>query len=376
MRYKVGILSTHPVQYYTPWYRELAGRADLDLTVYYAHQATPQDQAAAGFGVAFEWDVPLLTGYPFRFLPNRSAWPCTGRYFGCDTPEIADVIRREEFDGFVVHGVRGDSTLLTAGGRVKRLVKSFTHRRFISRFDAYLVVGRRAREYYLAYGADPARMVFCPHFVDNAGFARAAADAQARRVELRRQWGLSEAAVVFVFAGKFIPLKRPSDFVRAVAAAAREVPGVAGLMVGDGPLRPEVQSVIRDLAAPVKHTGFLNQTMIPQAYAAGDALVLSSEAETWGLVVNEAMACGLPAVVSSRVGCAGDLVIDGETGFVYPCGELSALMACLVRLAADLQLRTRLAAAARKRVEGYSPRAAADGLCQAIAQLSARRRSR
>ena len=393
MTYRIGILSTHPIQYHTPWYRELTRRAEIDLTVYYAHRATSQDQASAGFGVAFEWDVPLLDGYRYRFLANRSPQPGTDSYYGCDTPEIADIIRREHFDGFVVHGwytrsywqairacwrtgtpimVRGDSTLLMAGGRIKKMVKWFTHRRFVSRFDAYLVVGRRAREYYLAYGADTARMQFCPHSVDNEWFARAAADARPRRAEIRRKWGLSEGAVVFVFAGKLIPKKRPWDFVRAVAAAARDVAGITGLMIGDGPLRREVEAEIMHSAAPVKQVGFLNQTQIPLAYVAGDVLVLTSDGtETWGLVVNEGMSCGLPAVVSDRVGCAADLVTDGETGFVYPCGDVSTLAAHMLRLAGDPKIRGRLAAAARKRVEGYSIRAAADGLCQAVARVSA-----
>jgi glycosyltransferase involved in cell wall biosynthesis len=397
MRYKIGILSTHPIQYYTPWYRELARRAEIDLTVYYAHRATPEDQAAAGFDVAFEWDVPLLDGYPYRFLTNRSLRPGTDHYGGCDTPEIAEIIRRERFDAFLVHGwytrsfwqamracwrmgtpimVRGDSTLLMASGRIKKLVKWFTHRPFVSRFDAYLVVGRRAREYYLAYGADPDRMEFCPHFVANDWFAAAAAEARLRRAELRRQWGLSEQEVVFLFAGKLIPKKRPLDFIRAVAAIAHERAGVTSLIVGDGPLRAEVETEIKAQAAPVKLIGFLNQRQIPLAYVAGDVLVLPSDGtETWGLVVNEAMACGLPAVVSDKVGCAADLVTDGETGFIYPCGDVPALAAHLQRLADDPKLRAGLAAAARKRINGYSIEGAADALCRALARLSADRRS-
>jgi glycosyltransferase involved in cell wall biosynthesis len=132
-----------------------------------------------------------------------------------------------------------------------------------------------------------------------------------------------------------------------------------------------VEAAIKDLAAPVKHIGFLNQTQIPLAYAVGDALILTSDGtETWGLVVNEAMTCGLPAVVSDKVGCAADLVTDEETGFVYPCGDVAALAAQMLRLAGDPTLRARLADAARRRVQSYSIQAAADGLCRAIASVS------
>jgi len=392
MTLKLGILSTHPIQYYSPLYRELAARPGIDLTVYYAHRATAANQAEAGFGVAFEWDIPLLDGYHYEFLPNISPKPSSGTYRGCDTPAIAEIIHRERFDAFLVHGwytrsywqamracwrtgtplmVRGDSTLLMQQGWVRRLAKWVSHRRFVPRFDAYLVVGQRAREYYLAYGADPERMVPCPHFVDNERFAQAAAAARFERVARRKEWGLPADATVVLFAGKFIPKKRPLDFVRAVAAAGSPI---VGLMVGDGPLRPEIEALIAATNAPVRLAGFLNQSQIPISYATADALVLLSDGtETWGLVVNEAMACGLPAVVSDRVGCAPDLVIPGETGYVYPVGNVPALTRCLRELAQPGRA-TQLGAAARTRITGYTVTAAADGVCRAAERLVTQRR--
>ena len=391
MALKLGILSTHPIQYYSPLYRELAGRPGIDLTVYYAHRATAANQADAGFGVAFEWDVPLLDGYRSEFLPNLSPQPSSGTYRGCDTPAITDVIARERFDAFLVHGwytksyrqamracwrtetplmVRGDSTLLMQQGWVRRLAKWVSHRRFVPWFDAYLVVGQRARDYYLAYGADPQRMEHSPHFVDNERFAEAAAAALPGRAERRREWGLPADATIVLFAGKFIPKKRPLDFVRAVAAAGSSV---AGLMVGDGPLRPKIEAMIAETNASVRLAGFLNQSQIPTAYATADALVLPSDGtETWGLVVNEAMACGLPAVVSDRVGCVPDLVIPGKTGYVYPVGDLPVLTSCLTTLAAPGR-SANLGEAARARIASYTVTAAADGVCRAAERLAARR---
>jgi glycosyltransferase involved in cell wall biosynthesis len=391
MTAKLGILSTHPIQYYTPLYQALATRSDLDVTVYYAHKPTPAQQAE-GFGAAFEWDLRLLDGYRSVFLENRARRPSLSGFRGCDTPGIWDVIRQEQFDAFLVHGwhaktywqaitacwrtgtpvmVRGDSTLTLTKCGWRKAVKQFTHRLFVPRFDAYLIVGQRAREYYRAYGADERKMVFSPHFVDNARFA--AASARVDRDALRRQWGLPTAGPVFLFAGKFIPKKRPADFVRAVAAAARSVPGVAGLMVGDGPLRADVETAVRAEAAPVRLVGFLNQTAIPAAYAAADVLVLPSDGgETWGLVVNEAMACGLPAVVSDLVGCGPDLVRPGESGEVYPCGDVAVLAGRLARLAGDPGAVARLGAAARSRVAAYSVEAAAAGAVAAVARVTSR----
>lgn len=392
MTYRVGILSTHPIQYYSPWYRGLAAHPELDLTVYYAHRSTAEDQASAGFGVKFEWDLPLLEGYPHEFLINRARRPSLSGFWGCHTPEILAILQRQRFDAFIVHGwynrsywqairgcwatrtpvmVRGDSTLNMARGGWRKLLKGITHRFFVPRFDAYLVVGQRAREYYLAFGASPERMTFVPHFVENDRFTRAADEARPRRGELRQRWGLPEDAIVYLFAAKFIPKKRPHDFVQGVLQASRLAPRVAGLMVGDGPLRPEVEQLVQQTKAPVRFTGFLNQTEIPAAYAVCDALVLPSDGEeTWGLVVNEAMACGLPCLVSDQVGCAPDLVLEESTGQVFPFMDVPALAERLARLGQHPELLQRMGSQAREHIQRYSVDNAVTGTFQAIARWS------
>lgn len=382
---RVGLLATHPVQYYVPWYRQLA--QVLDLEVFYCHRQTAEGQARAGFGVPFEWDVPLLDGYPHRFLPNRARKPDVSSFFGCNTPDVGRIIRHGAFDAFIVHGwairsfwqaiiacwrsgtpvlVRGDSQLPSARPGLVRLAKRPLYRFFIPRFDAYLVVGQRARDYYVHYGAEPRRMFFTPHAVDNDFFRDRAEALRKEREHLRAAWGIPAGATVFLFVGKLSHEKRPSDFVRAVGVASRDRPGIWGLVVGDGRLRPALESQVTEAACPVRFTGFLNQTEMPKAYAASDALVLPSSSETWGLVVNEAMASGLPAVVSDRVGCGPDLVLRGETGEVFACGAIVELASILARLAGDPPLLARLGGQAQRLVQRYSPVEAVKGTVAAV----------
>src|SRR5215211_6106940 len=99
---RVGVLATHPIQYYAPLYRALAARMDLD--VFFSHRQTASDQAAAGFGVAFDWDGPLLDGYRSRFLTNVARSPAVDRFWGCNTPEIGGLIETGNFNAFIVHG--------------------------------------------------------------------------------------------------------------------------------------------------------------------------------------------------------------------------------------------------------------------------------
>jgi glycosyltransferase involved in cell wall biosynthesis len=383
-RSRVGLLATHPIQYYVPWYRLLARQ--VDLTVFYCQRLTPREQAA-GFGGAFAWDVPLLDGYQHRFLVNRARHPNVSTFFGCDTPEIGPLIAQEKFDAFIVHGwasksfwqailacwrtrtpllVRGDSHLLTTRGRSRQALKYLLYRWFIPRFDGYLVVGERSRRYLRYYGARPERMFFVPHAVENERFAVHANTVRATRSQVRQAWNLPPDAVVYLYAGKCIAEKCPEDFLRAVAAAARLQPRVWGLVVGDGPLRTQMQATAEQQGWPLRFIGFLNQTEMPRAYQASDALVLPSVSETWGLVVNEAMASGLPAFVSDRVGCAPDLVLPEQTGHIFPCGNVDAL-ADLMRRYADTPARlVTLGEHARRHIQHYSLAHAVAGTLAAL----------
>lgn len=386
---RLGVLSTHPIQYFSPLWRELAARASVELTVFYAHRPTPEEQGH-GFGVPFAWDVDLLDGYRHEWLPNRSARPGANHFAGCDTPAIARVIAERRFDAFLVLGwnvrsfwqamvacwrtrtpllVRGDSQLLPMPP-LRAAAKRLLYPLFMRRFDACLSVGTRSEEYFRHYGART--VVRAPHFVDNAFFAARAAAAGARRAELRRRWGIPADAFVVLHAGKFIPIKRQLDLVHALARVERA--DVHGLFVGDGELRAACEREAGRLGARAHFAGFLNQGEMGAAYAAADALVLCSESETWGLVVNEAMASGLPAVVGSTVGCAPDLVLDGATGYVFPTGDVDALVARIRSLADDRAGAARMGAAAQRHVAEYSVEAAADGIVAAAAGAARSRR--
>src|ERR1044072_846261 len=102
MAYKLGILVSHPIQYYAPWFRYLAER--MDIQVFYAHKQDAKGQSDAGFGVEFDWDIPLLEGYPYRWLKNVAKQPSIRSFAGLDTPELFDLIRPGSFDAFLLFG--------------------------------------------------------------------------------------------------------------------------------------------------------------------------------------------------------------------------------------------------------------------------------
>jgi glycosyltransferase involved in cell wall biosynthesis len=217
-------------------------------------------------------------------------------------------------------------------------------------------------------------MFASPHHVDNERFRSTAIEFRSQRDELRKRWNVDKDAVLFLFAGKLVAKKRPLDFVRALAAMREAAPRAGGLIVGDGELRARVEQTIAELHAPITVAGFLNQTEIVSAYAASDVLVLPSDGrETWGLVVNEAMACGLTAIVSDEVGCGPDLVTPGATGSVYRCGDTAVLATCMTEMAKNSYLLMTLKESATERIKAYSASAAADGVIRAMETLKAAR---
>jgi glycosyltransferase involved in cell wall biosynthesis len=176
---------------------------------------------------------------------------------------------------------------------------------------------------------------------------------------------------VLVFAAKFIDKKHPLEllhsFARFVAGGGR----AHLLMVGSGELHPACQAFATEHKLPVTFTGFLNQSHIADAYLAADCLVLPSDAgETWGLVVNEAMACGRPAIVSSLVGCAADLIAPRETGDVFRYGDWGELTRILGDYARDRERLQAMGIRAQQRVASYSPEAAAHGVIAAARHVA------
>jgi glycosyltransferase involved in cell wall biosynthesis len=386
---RLAILSTHPIQYHVAWFRAMAARTDLDIHVYYCHQATPQEHSRAGFGVEFDWDISLLDGYPNSFLRNVAKEAGHGKFAGFDTPEVKEIIKRHEYDAVLVNGwhylsawqaiyacwhsrvkviVRSDSHLHSPRNIAKRAVKSFTYRCFIPRFDACLAAGQWSREYFLRYGARPERIFMVPHAIDSERFKIEAKCLEPRRSALRKENDLDENSVVFLFSGKFIRKKRPMDFVCAIEEAVRRNARIQGLMVGDGPLHGECGNYVRERKVPIRFTGFLNQSQIIKGYVVSDALVLPSDGgETWGLVANEAMACARPCIVSDRVGCGPDLIIPQETGSIFPLGNVEALANSMLELAGDPERMISMGICARSRLINYSVETAVEGIIKSLA---------
>lgn len=384
MMTRLAVVSTHPIQYNAPLFRRLAHESGLELRVLYSWEGTAK-QPDPGFGRAITWDIPLLDGYEYEFVANRSSDPGTHHFGGLNNPQMIPRIEAFKPDVVMVYGwawrthlavlrhfkgrvpvfLRGDSTLLSGTGPIwKRWLRKPALRWIYSHVDVALSPGTRNREYLAAAGVGPKRIAFMPHSVDIEKFADESLQpgAEAERAKL----GIAADEIVIGFAGKFVPGKQCGLLIDAFRMA-RERTGkpMHLLLIGEGPLRGELEAKAA-ADADIHFLGFRNQQGMPTAYRMADVIALPSTFESWGLSLNEAMASGRPVIASDRVGAAPDLVEGKPYGRVFTSGDMSDLATKLTDLPHDRRALSRLGAMARQDARVHSFDSAAASLMSLI----------
>lgn len=390
---RLAVVATHPIQYVAPWLAYLHGAEGLALKVFYLWNFGVEARLDPGFNVNLRWDIPLLEGCDSEFVDNRSPDPGTGHFLGIWNPGLTARLRAFQPDAVLLTAYnyasiavllarwRRDEAPLLFRGDSHRLVPragllSVVKRRLLSgifkRFSACLYVGAANKEYFRLHGVPEERLFHSPHAVDNARFVSAAQTVEAGARQWRRELGIAEGRRVVLFAGKFEDKKRPTDLLQAFRAANLE--NTALLFVGSGPLEEKLRAAAAGMPE-VFFAPFQNQTAMPRTYAVGDVFVLPSfgSSETWGLAVNEAMCMSRPAIVSTHVGCAADLVIPRLTGLTFEAGNVEALRDALKEALADMPRLRSWGMNARRHIGNFDYRHASAGLLSAMNYASARR---
>lgn len=393
--YRLAVVTSHPVQYQAPLFQRLAAEGDIDLHVFYGHDGSIVGEIDRDFGLRVAWDRPLLDGYRSvvlrRSAERRGSW---GRLAAeaC----IIGHLRRERFDAVLIHSYATRLSLLAYVGalasRTPVLLRTESHqlqrRRLwvdaakqvalhvlLAMTRAVLVIGEANRRFFDAYGVPRTRQFFVPYSVDNEYFAEQAGLARPARDRLRRRHGWPEHVFVVGFSGKLIPLKRVADVIDAIGALQAEGWPIGLMVIGDGRERSSLEARVHTRGIRwTAFAGFQNQSELGRCYVCLDALVLSSESETWGLVLNEAMTFGLPVVASRMVGGSLDLIEEGGNGYTYPVGDVAALTDALRRLAASSDMRRQFGRRSCDIVQRYSYDACVHGILAALADVTVGRR--
>ncbi|MBB5345160.1 glycosyltransferase family 4 protein [Tunturibacter empetritectus] len=395
----MAYLVSHPIQYQAPLLRRIAQEPDIELTVFFASNFSVQEYVDKGFGVDVKWDVPLLDGYRYEFLPaiwdKRRTGPTSQLNYGI----FSRLRGRKEERGFDVLWVHGYSTLnalqamlvakalgipvlLRAESRLGRkqigFLKQIAKRFYFSGLkllvDGVLPIGSLNTAYWRHALGEELPQFPMPYAVDNNYFQSRSREADLRRDDLLRELGLDASRPVILFASKLQRRKRCEDLLEAYLnfcseAGTEPVPYL--VIVGDGEERVALERrVSENGASGVRFCGFRNQSELPGFFSLATVFVLPSQDEPWGLVVNEVMNSGRAVILSDDVGCQPDLVTDGVEGCVFPVGNVVALTEALQRVLASPETARIMGQRGLNRISGWSYEEDRIGLRRAIAAVT------
>jgi len=335
MQRRLAIVTTHPIQYYAPIFQLLSERNRIQIKVFYTLGTPNENHFDEGFNQKISWDIPLLSGYESEFCHNEAKIKSLTSFYGIQNPDLIDRIKHYEPNAILVIGwnysshlkilrhfknkvkilFRGDSTLLDEKrSRIKTLLRRGFLKFVYRHVDTAFYVGQANKAYFLQHGLKEKQLSFTPHAIDNQRFGLFNIETQKKVENLRNEYQIPSNRWTFLFAGKFEKKKNPQLIIQA----AKKFPEAIFILVGNGELETELKSTSCNLQN-VYFLPFQNQQMMPIVYRLAEVFILPSTGpgETWGLAVNEAMACGLAILVSNKCGCSYDLIPESKNGFIF-----------------------------------------------------------
>lgn len=324
---KITFLVERPTQFEAPFYRFAARDPEHELRVLYTGADLAEPVFDPELGRTVSWGIDLLGGYPYEVCPaeGTGAW-LAGRL----RPERCDLLivngytqplyrlgARTAKRAGVATALRLDSVLWDASP-ARNLAKRFLFATYVKRtYDLFLGVGSLTQEYLQAFGVPRERTGLFPYAVDVDEFR--ARSSMADQEAVRARLGVPAEARVVLGLAKFNDREAPWDLLRAFAQLQQE--DVWLVLAGDGPARPRLEDFTRSQGlSRILFPGYVPYPELPALYAASDLFVHPAREERWGVSVQEALACGLPVVASSRVGAGVDLIAPGRNGFLYESG--------------------------------------------------------
>ena len=354
-RRRLAAVVSHPIQYYVPLYRRLAARDDLELKVFFTWHAGQCPQHDPGFGREVAWDIPLTEGYDFELVPNVSRQPGSDHFWGLQNPQLCARVLEWKPDAVHITGYayashlhaiwkfhragilvlfRGDSHLLDQPMDWRWQLKKMLLRRVYGWTTTCLYVGQNNYDYYARIGVPEHKLFFCPHCIEVSRFSEPHDELEAEAKRWRNQLGIPDSARTILYAGKFEARKQPIQLMNAIRTMNYD--NLVLVMIGNGPLEEEIFAIAKQEPNRYRILPFQNQTKMPVAYRLGDIVTLpSAYGETWGLAMNEAIACGRRVLVSDRVGGAVDGVKSPAEGAIFASGDWNDFQTKLKGLVAE-----------------------------------------
>ena len=385
---RVGFVNSHPIQYFVPLYRRINASPDLEAVPIYLTDHSIRGDYDPGFKQPVTWDIDLLEGTDPIFVSGARTRKLDPGPLKMMAPDVFGAVRRAKLDALVIHGHNfGANHVATLSAKLAGIPvfsRGETHlglpfsasrlkwrRRIMSAyykaFDGFLAIGSLNRDFYRAMGVPDRKLFDFPYTVDNDRMIAAATLDDADKRELRQKFGVRPDVPVVLYASKLMERKHPDDLIEATRRLRAEGFDFDLLFAGSGEMEDQLKRQAAGVPGhPIAFAGFINQTELPRLFGASDVFVLPSEAEPWGLIVNEAMCGGLPIVASHEIGSIADLVTEGDNGALFDAGDVGGLTDALRRVLVYPTARARMGERSLERIKAWDYDRCVAGLRAAV----------
>ncbi len=358
MKKKLAIVSTHPIQYQVPLFKELS-KKNIEVDVFFSSKHGLNSKIKdKGFNKKFNWNINMLDNYNYFFSKKNyddvDSWKVSFK-------NLENYLKKKKYNGILIFGwsnilylkaiylakklniksiLRVETNLFSTNSIFKNIIKFFFLKYLFSKIDFFLFIGKLNLKFYKHFKIQNFKLYSAPYFVDNSFFSK-------NKTNHKRN-----KKIKFLFVGKLIERKNPLLFLK-LAERFKEKKNIVFNIVGSGPLERYCQKYIKHKRLQnVKMLGFKNQIELKKIYSLNNYLIMTSNYETWGLVINEAMASGLPVITSHNSGAAHDLIKHNYNGYIYRnSGHLFKIISLLSR---DKKLSIKLRSNIKKKIKQYN----------------------
>lgn len=380
--FNLAILTSHPIQYQAPFFRELNKNPNINLNVYFKKKRGIKPKLDKQFNVKVKWDIPLLDGYNYKFLSNKLS--------------IVKELNKNNFDAVLIYGwnslinwitalacfligvpvlIQSESPLNQEKKKkgLKQIIKKFFLKNFLFKYCLRLLyIGDQNKNFYKHFNVPDSKLFFTPYAVDNERFQKSYKKLKSSKQRFRNKLNIKSDDIAILFVGKLMHKKRPNHLLKSYKKLNdRGVKNIHLIFVGSGRLENNLKEYRdKNNLENIHFLGFKNQTELPKYYTIADIFVLpSGTGETWGLVVNEAMNFKLPIVISDVPGSGYDLVKEGENGYKFSLGNISELSSKLEKLIKDSKKRKEFGKKSFEIIKDYNYEKDIEGILKALKSI-------
>lgn len=362
-KYKVALIHNIIAPQRVPFFERLSSHPSIDLFVYFCSKTVKERKDV--------WDIPMSDKFDYSVLSGITLESYSIIYLIYHiNPYIIPKLIKEKYDAVIIGGCSDFTTqaafitskllktpiiLWSEGikssqwpGGIKSaqslLVKAVSPlRKYITRkVDAIVVPGTMSRDFYIGEGAQPEKVFIAPDALDNEMFTQQSSKFKKEKESIKRELGIRNKKVI-LYVGQLIERKGVRYLIEAYDELKKDYGDACLVIIGDGPLRNELEGIcVKENIKDVHFTGNKSQIELPKYYSIADFFVLPTLEDIWGLVVNEAMACGLPVISTKAAGCAVDLIIPGENGFIVDEANADQLCSAMKKVILDEALARKM----------------------------------